>query len=49
MPPPESVPAPQPEPAAMPEEPVVGAPVQPKVLGTGVEATVPKRQGWWRR
>ena len=51
MPQPEPAPAPQPEPepAPTPEEPLVGAPVQPKVLGTGVEATVPKRQGWWRR
>ncbi|GGJ11391.1 Rne/Rng family ribonuclease [Neoroseomonas lacus] len=47
-------PAPEPEPvAAAPEpvstEPVVGAPVQPVVLGTGAEAERPKRQGWWRR
>ena len=30
-------------------EPIVGAPVLPVVLGTGVEADRPKRQGWWRR
>jgi ribonuclease E len=32
-----------------PAEPVVGAPVQPVVLGTGAEAALPKRQGWWKR
>ncbi|NKE16115.1 Rne/Rng family ribonuclease [Neoroseomonas oryzicola] len=37
-----------PEPAPAPE-PVIGAPVQPVVLGTGTEAALPKRQGWWRR
>jgi ribonuclease E len=34
---------------ATPAEPVVGAPVQPVVLGTGAEAALPKRQGWWKR
>jgi hypothetical protein len=37
-----------PAPAA-PAEPVIGQPVQPVVLGTGVEAALPKRQGWWKR
>ena len=49
-----AAPPPAPEPvAAAPEpataEPVVGAPIQPVVLGTGAEADRPKRQGWWRR
>jgi ribonuclease E len=39
--------APEPEPAAA--EPIVGAPIQPVLLGTGAEAERPKRQGWWRR
>ena len=30
-------------------EPVIGAPVQPVLLGTGAEAALPKRQGWWKR
>ena len=34
---------------AVPAEPLVGAPVQPVVLGTGAEAALPKRQGWWKR
>ena len=44
--------APEPAPAApetAPAEPVIGAPVQPLVLGTGVEASLPKRKGWWKR
>ena len=49
-------PAAPPEPAAetvaeapVPAEPVVGAPVQPVLLGEGEDAARPKRQGWWRR
>ncbi|WP_137124803.1 ribonuclease E/G [Roseomonas sp. HF4] len=37
--------APEPE----PEGPVIGVPVQPVLLGSGAEAALPKRQGWWRR
>jgi ribonuclease E len=36
-------------PEPTPAEPVIGAPVQPVLLGTGVEAALPKRQGWWKR
>ncbi|NMJ41941.1 ribonuclease E/G [Roseomonas sp. JC162] len=51
---PEPITAATPEPAPAPEpvasaEPVVGAAVQPVVLGTGTDAALPKRQGWWRR
>jgi len=43
-------PAPAPAVAEPPRaEPVVGPPVQPVVLGSGAEASRPKRQGWWRR
>ncbi|MBP0465342.1 ribonuclease E/G [Roseomonas sp. PWR1] len=41
-------PAPAPEPEA-PAGPVVGAPVQPVVLGDEPAAERPRRQGWWRR
>ncbi|MBR0674277.1 hypothetical protein GXW76_24100 [Roseomonas soli] len=41
---PEAAPA---EPARV--EPVVGAPVLPKVLDAEAETTGPKRRGWWRR
>jgi ribonuclease E len=44
---PPAAPEPAPEPAMA--EPVVGAPVQPVVLGSGADADRPKRQGWWRR
>ncbi|UFN47828.1 Rne/Rng family ribonuclease [Roseomonas sp. OT10] len=54
LPEPEALPEPAtpatPEAApAGPAEPVVGAPVQPVVLGSGQEADAPRRQGWWRR
>jgi ribonuclease E len=45
---PPAEPAPHP-PAPVAAEPVIGAPVQPVMLGTGVEAALPKRQGWWKR
>lgn len=41
-------PAPVPE-AEAPAGPVVGAPVQPVVLGDEPAAERPRRQGWWRR
>jgi ribonuclease E len=46
---PPAEPEPEPVGAAAPAEPVVGQPVQPVVLGSGVEQERPKRQGWWRR
>jgi len=45
----EEPPAPAATPAGEPEGPVVGAPVQPVLLGSGGETALPKRQGWWRR
>ncbi len=49
---PAPAPEPEPEPAIAeggPVEPVVGAPVQPVLLGTEAAPDRPKRQGWWRR
>ena len=47
-------PAPAPakaEPPAAParEEPVIGQPVAPIVLGAEAEAELPRKRGWWRR
>jgi ribonuclease E len=49
---PAPVPAPPPQPArAAParEEPVIGAPVAPIVLGGDTAAELPRKRGWWRR
>jgi ribonuclease E len=45
--PPAPEPEPEPEPTAA--EPVVGATVQPVVLGTTEAAAAPAKRGWWRR
>ncbi len=34
---------------AAPSGPQAGAPVQPIVLGSGTEAELPRKRGWWRR
>jgi hypothetical protein len=43
--------SPAPEPPAPParEEPVIGQPIAPIVLGAEAEAELPRKRGWWRR
>jgi hypothetical protein len=31
------------------EEPVIGQPVAPIVLGAEAEGELPRKRGWWRR
>jgi hypothetical protein len=39
------------EPPAPPvrEEPVIGQPIAPIVLGADAEGELPRKRGWWRR